>query len=88
VRTDASRIHTRQVCCFDVCKGTRKRLTSEERRELAALRGGKRRLEVENEILRRARRIRAGERPARMIYPVVVELAAGGIPVAGLAAGV
>jgi hypothetical protein len=58
-------------------------LASDDRKHLAVLRTEIRRLEVENEILRRDRGVLcSGERPPKMIYPVVAELAADGIAVA------
>jgi transposase len=57
-------------------KSSTSRLSSDERAELAELRKKTRRLETENEIFKRAAAyFRAGERPPKVIYPLVRELA-------------
>ncbi|WP_438940570.1 IS3 family transposase [Geodermatophilus maliterrae] len=55
--------------------------TSAEQNELVQLRREKRRLEMENEILRRAAAYFAAGKPPKMSYPLVRDLAAEGIPV-------
>ncbi|HVH94321.1 MAG TPA: IS3 family transposase [Nocardioidaceae bacterium] len=55
--------------------------TSAEQNELVQLRREKRRLEMENEILRRAAAYFAAGSPPKMSYPLVRDLAAEGIPV-------
>jgi transposase-like protein len=61
----------------DVNAGSRPGLSSDERAELAALRRDKRRLELEKRDPQTGRGLlRAGERPPKMTYPVVHELAA------------
>ncbi|RBY78253.1 IS3 family transposase [Blastococcus sp. TF02A-26] len=55
--------------------------TSAEQNELVQLRRQMRRLEMENEILRRAAAYFAAGSPPKMSYPLVRDLAAEGIPV-------
>ena len=62
----------------DVDDGVRDGQTSSERAELVALRREKRRLEMENEILRRAAAYFAGLHPPKMMFPLVRDLAARG----------
>jgi putative transposase len=63
--------------------GSPGRLGSGEKKELADLRRRTRQLELENDILKRAAGVfRAGERPPKVIFPLVRELADDGIPVA------
>jgi transposase len=63
----------------DVDAGDKPGLTSDERNELVELRREKRRLEMENGILKRAAAyLRARGHPPKMIYPVVRELAVDG----------
>ncbi|WP_414706284.1 IS3 family transposase [Rhodococcus rhodochrous] len=66
----------------DVEDGVKPGTTNEEFRENRELRKRIRLLEQENEVLRRAAAYLAGESSGKMIYPLVRELAAGGIPVA------
>jgi putative transposase len=67
----------------EVDAGDKPGLSSDERREPAKLRRDKRRLELENEILKRAAAYFARENvPPIMIYPVVRELSADHIPLA------
>lgn len=64
-------------------KGGAERLTSaEKKKELAGLRRRNKQLEMENDILKRAATYFAGERTPKVIYSLVRQLAADGIPVA------
>ncbi len=66
----------------DIDEGKRVGLSSDERKGLVELRRQKRVLEMEVETRKRHRLLRPGERPPKMIYSVVRELAADGVPVA------
>ncbi|AWZ26745.1 IS3 family transposase [Rhodococcus pyridinivorans] len=66
----------------DVEDGTKPGTTNEESRENRELRKRIRLLEQENEVLRRAAAYLSQESSGKMMYPLVRELAAGGIPVA------
>lgn len=66
----------------DIDESKREGLSTDERKELVELRRQKRVLEMEVEILKRDRLLRSGERPAKVIFPVVRELVEDGIPVA------
>ncbi|PZO67245.1 MAG: IS3 family transposase [Kocuria palustris] len=66
----------------DVDDGVRPGVTTAEAEELKALKRRNRLLEQENEILRRAAAFFARELPPKMTYPLVLDLAADGIPVA------
>ncbi|QIX53725.1 IS3 family transposase [Rhodococcus sp. DMU1] len=66
----------------DVEEGIKPGTTNEESRENRELRKRIRLLEQENEVLRRAAAYLSQESSGKMIYPLVRELAAGGIPVA------
>ncbi|MBI1351766.1 MAG: IS3 family transposase [Actinomycetales bacterium] len=71
----------------DVDDGIRDGQTSSEQAEVVQLRRRMRRLEMENEILRRAAAYFASSTPPKMTYPLVRDLAAEGFPVR-LACGV
>ena len=65
----------------DIDDGVKDGLTTAEQSELVQLRGDKRRLEMENEDPAPGRRVfRQGHAP-KMMYPLVLELAAEGFPV-------
>jgi hypothetical protein len=61
---------------------TNSRLSTDEKRELAELRKHNRRLEVENEILKRAVAYFARENAPKVVFPLVRELADDGFDVA------
>ncbi|MGH3025396.1 MAG: IS3 family transposase [Gaiellaceae bacterium] len=65
----------------DVDDGIKDGLTTSEQQELVRLRRANRRLEMENEILRRAAAYFARDTPPKMKFPLVRELAAEGFPV-------
>ncbi|MGN6089117.1 MAG: IS3 family transposase [Actinomycetales bacterium] len=65
----------------DIDDGVREGQTSAEQSELVALRRDKRRLEMENEILRRAAAYFAASKSPKMRFPLVRDLAAEGFPV-------
>ncbi|MFN2594998.1 MAG: IS3 family transposase [Actinomycetota bacterium] len=65
----------------DIDDGVRDGLTTAEQSEMVQLRRDKRRLEMENEILRRAAAYFAKDAPPKMKFPLVQELAAEGFPV-------
>ena len=64
----------------DIDDGVKDGLTTAEQAELVQLRRDKRRLEMENEILRRAAAYFAKDDAPKMMYPLVRDLAADGIP--------
>ena len=65
----------------DIDDGVKDGLTTAEQAEIVQLRREKRRLEMENEILRRAAAYFAQGRAPKMMFPLVRDLAAEGVPV-------
>ena len=65
----------------DIDDGVRDGLTTAEQAEVVQLRRDKRRLEMENEILRRAAAYFRKGRAPKMMFPLVCDLAAERIPV-------
>lgn len=82
-RSVVQRLTVGRATTTSTSAGTRSTTSTDERKELAEQRRKNRRLEMENEILKRAEALlRAGERAPKRLSPVIDRLAAGGFPVA------
>ncbi|TCC28874.1 IS3 family transposase [Kribbella capetownensis] len=73
---------TRWLKLADIEDGNRPGVTQQESAELRELKKRNRQLEQENEILRRAAAYFARDNQPKMMYPLVLDLAADNIPVA------